>query len=363
MNKPSLVIYLPDLAGGGAERLQLNLAPHFLALGYAVTFLVNRATGELLSQLPDGCTLDILPARRQLASLPCLIRYLKSRQPDLLVTNMEHMTLLAVLARGLARSTTRIVAIQHITLLRPEARSWPYRLLPWLYRLLLPRADAIVAVSEGVAAELRSLVEPQKTVTVIHNGITLPEPQADQPHHLWLEQSTPLVLAIGRFVPQKDFATLLRAMTLLPERTRLILLGDGPQRDDLTALAAELGIAQRIDLPGFVVDPTPYLHRADVLALSSVAEGFGNVIVEALACGTPVVATDCPHGPAEILGAGHFGRLVPMRDPAALAAAITKTLDHPPDPHILQFRAADFTIATCARAYHRLFSSLLGRGA
>ena len=359
MTKPSLVIYLPDLSGGGAERLQLNLAPQFLALGYAVTVLVNRATGPLIRQLPEGCHLDILPARRQLESLPNLIRYLQNKQPDLLVTNMEHMSIMALLARGLARRKTRVVVIQHITLARPEARSWSYAILPWLYRLALPHADAIVAVSQGVARELQALLGTNTPVTVIPNGISLPTPQPDQPPHPWLEQPTPLVLAVGRLVPQKDFPTLLRALAQLPEPIRLIILGDGPLRAALTELAVSLGIAHRVDLPGFVHDPTPYLQRTNVLALSSVAEGFGNVIVEALACGTPVVATDCPHGPAEILDGGRYGRLVPMRDPTALASAISETLEHRPDPQHLRTRAADFTIAACASAYHRLFTRLL----
>lgn len=358
MTKPSLVIYLPDLSGGGAERLLLNLAPRFLALGYAVTFLLNRATGPLLDQLPTGCQLEILPAARQLASLPRLIRYFKRTPPAVFVTSMEHVTIMALLARGLARSATAIVAIQHITLARPEVRSWTYAVLPWLYRLVLPRADAVVAVSQGVADELRELLGEQTPITVIHNGIALPAERPAQPRHLWLEQSTPIVLAIGRLVPQKDFGTLLRAMAELPEPIRLILLGDGPQRSALSDLAATLGIAHRIDMPGFVADPTPYLQSADVVALSSIAEGFGNVIVEALICGTPVVATDCPHGPAEILEHGRFGRLVPTRAPAALASAIAATLHHPPDPQTLKSRAASFSIQRCADAYHRLFAHL-----
>lgn len=359
MSKPSLAIYLPDLSGGGAERLHLNLVPQFLALGYAVTFLVNRATGPLLAQLPTGCQLDILPARRQLTSLPSLVRYIKAHQPDLLVTNMEHMSVLAVLARRLARSKTRVVVIQHITLARPDARSWGYAILPWLYRLALPHADAIVAVSHGVVGELQTLLGPRPPITVIPNGIGLPAPQSGQSQHPWLAQPTPLVLAIGRLVPQKDFPTLIRALAQLPEPIRLIILGDGPLRASLADVASKLGIDHLIDLPGFVPDPTPYLQRANVLALSSVAEGFGNVIVEALACGTPVVATDCPHGPAEILDGGRYGRLVPMRDPTALATAIAQTLKHRPDPQHLKTRAADFTIERCAGAYHRLFTHLL----
>lgn len=359
MKKPSLVIYLPDLSGGGAERLHVNLTPHFLALGYEVTFLVNRAQGPLIDLLPDACRIAILPAQRQAATIPGLVTYLQTNRPDLLITNMEHMSIMALLARRLARSSTRIIVTQHITLARPEARNWKYRLLPWLYRRALPHADAIVAVSHGVANELTALLGEDIPISVIHNGISAPPPALDHEPHAWLAETAPVILGVGRLVPQKDFPTLLHAFAKLPDTMRLILLGEGPQRIHLKTLAASLGLAERVAFTGFVQDPTPYLARANVLALSSVAEGFGNVIVEAFASGTPVVSTACPHGPAEILKNGRYGRLVPMNNPAALATAIADTLRRPLDPHVLQSRAAEFSIEVCAENYHRLFSSLL----
>jgi len=357
-----VAIYLPDLSGGGAERLHVNLAPELIARGIDVRFVVDRAGGELEPLVPDGVPRIVLGVRRQLAALPRLIRYLRQDRPDVLIANMEHMNIMAILARLCARTRTRIVVTQHNSFSAQVARpSWQWRILPFLYRWLLPRADAIVAVSAGVADDLarRSGVARER-ITVIHNGVVttdFAERMAGEPDHAWFGEGRPVIVAMGRLVQQKDFATLIAAMAHVPEEARLMILGEGPLRADLEAQAREAGIAERVAMPGFASNPLPYLRRARLFVLSSRFEGFGNVIAEALATGTPVVSTNCPYGPSEILGDGRFGALTPPGDSAALGAAITRALDEPPAPDQAQARGRDFSVAHCAARYVALFQN------
>lgn len=356
-----LVIYLPDLSGGGAERLHIHLASQFLAAGLKVTFLLNRATGALLPQVPEGCEVVALDAPRLLAAVPRLVRYLKQARPDFLISNMEHTNILCPWAVSLAGVPTKIVATQHISLLEQAKRtSWQFRIVTRLYRLFLKNADAVVCVSQGVAAELSQVCGlPPERFDVINNGLVHKDtddstgPISDHPAF----SGKPVVLAVGRMVDQKDHRTLIRAMQKVD--ATLMILGDGPLKPDLLALAAELGITDRIVMAGFVQDPKPYMRAARVLALSSKFEGFGNVLVEAMACATPVVSTDCPYGPSEILAGGRFGLLAPVGDAATLASAITRTLATPPaDAGALRARAQVYSIEACARHYADLMIRL-----
>lgn len=359
----SLAIYLPDLNGGGAERLHINLAPQFVAAGYRVTFLLDRLEGSLLSQLPQGCAVHALGANRQIRALPKLVRYLKRARPDVLIANTEHMNIMAVLARALARVPTRIIAIQHCTLSdRARRGSWKFRVLPVLFRLVLPFADNIVAVSVGVADDLAQIAGLSRLkMKVIYNGVVSSDFEARlacEPEHPWFAQGWPIILSMGRFVVEKDFATLIRAfehVAQVSHDARLIILGEGPMRAELQEHVKSMrSLSDRISMPGFLADPLPLLGRARLFALSSRSEGFGNVVAEALACGTPVVSTDCPHGPAEILDRGRYGALVPVGNAEALGGAIVEALNREPDRMALIRRGQRFSVPRCAREYVRL---------
>jgi glycosyltransferase involved in cell wall biosynthesis len=365
----SLAIYLPDLSGGGAERLHVNLAPQFVRAGYRVTFLLDRLEGSLLSQLPQGCAVHALGADRQIRALPKLVRYLKRARPDVLVANMEHMNVMAVLARALARVPTRIIAIQHCALSEQVRRpSLKFRVLPLLFRLVLPFADNIVAVSIGVADDLAEIAGLSRSkITVIYNGVVGSDFEgrlACEPEHPWFAQDWPIILGIGRFVAQKDFTTLIRAFGHVAEVSdaRLIILGEGPMRAELQEHVRSLkSLSDRISMPGFLADPLPLLGRARLFVLSSRFEGFGNVVAEALACGTPVVSTDCPHGPAEILDRGRYGALVPVGNAEALGSAILEALNRDPDRMALIRRGQMFSVLRCAREYGRLIEDCKAR--
>ena len=366
----SLAIYLPDLSGGGAERLHVNLAPQFVKAGYSVTFLLDRLVGSLLSQLPQGCAVHALGADRQIRALPKLVRYLKRTRPDVLIANMEHMNVMAVLARALARVPTRIIAIQHCALSEQVRRpSLKFRVLPLLFRLVLPFADNIVAVSIGVADDLAQIAGLSRSkITVIYNGVVSSDFEARlacEPEHPWFAQGWPIILGMGRFVAQKDFTTLIRAfehVAQVSDDARLIILGEGPMRAELQEHVRSLrSLSDRISMPGFLADPLPLLGRARLFALSSRFEGFGNVVAEALACGTPVVSTDCPHGPAEILDRGRYGALVPVGNAEALGRAILEALNREPDRMALIKRGQMFSVPRCAREYGRLIEGCKAR--
>jgi glycosyltransferase involved in cell wall biosynthesis len=220
-----------------------------------------------------------------------------------------------------------------------------------------PAADAIVAVSDAVADDLAATAPLSRAaITAIPNWVTadLAAGTGAAPEHPWLQAGAPpVVLAVGRLHWQKDFATLIRAFAVLRGRrpARLVILGEGPERAKLDGLAAALGVAAEVHFAGFVDNPFAWMSRASVLTVTSLSEGFGNVIVEALACGLPVVSAACAGGPREILDGGRFGRLVPVCDAQALADAMEHTICDPPDPAVLQRRAADFSLAEASGRY------------
>jgi glycosyltransferase involved in cell wall biosynthesis len=356
-------LVLPDLRGGGAERVQLSLAEAFLARGYSVDIVVMQVRGELLPLVPVGAGLVNLKAERLRHALLPLARYLRRRHPDALLAAMWPLTSIAVWARCLARAPTRAVLSDHNDFMAIPMASVPAKRLKlqasmrWSY----PQANGVVAVSGGVARSLAELAGmPIDRVSVIHNPVRPPtaaivrQPCTAAPE--WANFDGPRLIAVGSLKPAKDFALLLDAFTKVQReaKARLLILGEGPLRAELEALRNSLGLDGAVDMPGFVIDPYPYLARADVFVLSSAWEGFGNVIVEALGCGTPVVSTDCPSGPGEILEGGRYGKLVPVGDAEALARAILATLSEDHDRDALIRRARDFSVDIAAERYLRL---------
>jgi glycosyltransferase involved in cell wall biosynthesis len=232
-----------------------------------------------------------------------------------------------------------------------------------LFRLQLagrfyPWADAIIAVSDGVADDVARVTSlPRESITTIHNPVVTPELQekmrAPLDHPWFAPGNPPVLLAVGRLVDQKDFPTLLKAFARVRavRKARLIILGEGKERPELEALTGKLGVASDVDLPGFVLNPFPYMIRASALVLSSAWEGLPGVLIEAMACGCPVVSTDCPSGPAEILNGGAYGPLVPVGDDAALAKAILSVLEAPPDSERLRAQAALFSVDRATDQY------------
>ena len=291
------------------------------------------------------------------ASLPKLVRYLRRNRPAALLATLNHASVVALLARALAGVPTRTVIRESNMLFPKPALSLKGVSLRTSVRLFYPWADAHVAVSQGVADDLaRFMKTGTKKIHTIYNPVVTDElfrRARQRPAHPWFAPGEPpVILGVGRLAPQKDFPTLVRAFAAVYQKrpARLMILGEGNQRDELTALARELGLGDAVALPGFAQNPFAYMAHADTFALSSKFEGLPGALIQAMACGSKVVSTDCPSGPREILEGGRLAPLVPVGDVDALAAAILESLSAPPNP-ALQTRACDFTEARILPQY------------
>ena len=341
--KQRVAIFTANMDGGGAERAMLKLAGGIAGHGYDVDLVLSRAEGHYLHEVPDAVRIIDLRARRVLSSIPGLVRYLRRERPTAMLTSMNYVNIVGIWARTLARVDTRLV-VNEQNALSLEAAHSPrrrHRQMPRLIRRFYPWADGVVSVAQGTADDLvRTTGLRPAHIKVVHNPIVTPElrAMADAPlDHPWFGAGQPpVLLAVGRFTPQKDFGTLIRASAGVLEggKARLLILGDGPERPHLEALVSSLGLEGSVGLPGWVGNPYPYMVRAAAFVLSSRWEGLPSVLIEALFCGAPVVATDCLSGPSEILEGGRFGLLVPVGDVDALAKGIAAALagDVPPPP-------------------------------
>ena len=363
MGSKKIALFLPDLSGGGAERMMVNLACGFANRGAKVDMVLLRKEGSYLSLIPSSVRIVDLQVERTVRGILPLAGYLRREHPAALLSTFVNVNIAALLARRLANIPVRIVIRQprretanHSTPVRP-LMYFGYRLQSSIYGW----ADEIVAVSRGVANDMvQNIGVPSDRMHVINNPVVTPKlfQQASEPiDHPWFAPGNQqVILAAGRLVHEKDFPTLIYAFAKVRRRrpTKLVILGEGKSRPMLERLRDSLGLHEAIDLPGFVKNPYAFMARAAVFVLSSRLEGSPNVLVEAMACGTPVVSTDCPSGPSETLEDGRFGRLVPVSEASALANAIVETLDAPLPGVILQRRARDFAVERSVDQYLRV---------
>ena len=333
-----IALFLPTLDDGGAERVMLQLGAGFSARGHAVDLVVAIPGGPIESQIPSTVRVVDLAARRSVAALPSLVRYLRRERPAALLSTLEHSNILAVWAGRLARANTRVV-LREASVLLP--RDQMHGLRPHVQRALMrrvyPGASAIVAVSKSVEQDLiDGLGIAPAQIRTIYNPVVGPDlhqkadATLDDP---WFAAGAPpVILGVGRLAPVKDFPTLLRAFAKVRARraVRLVILGEGKERVTLEALARELGVQADVQLRGYDPNPFRYMRRSAVFVLSSLFEGLPGALIQAMACGCRVISTDCPGGSREIIEAGasrSLAQLVPMRDPTQLAAAIVALLD------------------------------------
>jgi glycosyltransferase involved in cell wall biosynthesis len=357
-----LAIFLMDLDGGGAERVMINLARGFSEQGLKVDLVLVKAEGPYLYQLPPNVRVVKLESSRLILSLPALARYLKQEQPPVLISALEDTNMVALWARKLAGVSTKVVVTVHNHLSREakNATTLKRRLTPQFVKWFYPRADTIVAVSQGVAENLVDIGLPSQKIKAIYNPIVTPELseklQQSIAHPWFLPGQPPVILGVGRLEKQKDFPTLIHAFARVRQQhqVRLMILGEGSERSHLESLVQELGLTEDVFFGGFVANPYAYMAQATVLVLSSAWEGFGNVLVEAMAAGTPVVSTDCESGPAEILANGQYGKLVAVGDSEGMAKAIAQSLEEAPDSKLLQERADKFSLEKALAQYQQL---------
>lgn len=366
-----IAVFLPALEGGGAERAMLHVAQGFVQRGIKTDLIVAEATGAYLEMLPPGVRLINLAAKTPVvvSKTLALRQYLQQAQPDVLLSALDILSS-ATWAKRLAGVSTRVVMCVQTNLSQQFRDHQPLtggKIRPQFVRWFYPWADEIIAASQGVAQDVAQLTGlPRDLIRVIYNPVVTPAMQAKMQtavaHPWFVPGQPPVILGVGRLVTQKDFPTLIRAFAKIrrDRPARLMILGEGNQHAELEALIRSLQLEQDVSLPGFVENPYAYMAKADVFVLSSIFEGFGNVVAEALAAGTPIVSTDCDSGPAEILAHGEYGQLVPVRDDAALATAIAHTLDQPRNAEKLQQRAANFSLDIVTDQYLQVLQQVVG---
>ena len=369
----------------------LHLATAFVEQGHKVDLVLCQLQGSYTNRIPSGVNvIELQPTKSFLSRIkvflanpeaiwslcrpilfarhpPKAIRYLHSlalylrrKQPDALLSAKTPSNLVALWAKRLAKVETRVVVSERTNLSMniQQSKKWRWRFIVPLIQQVYPQAHLMTAVSNGVADDFSYCTGfPRESIVTIYNPMLTNHinTQSDLPVlHSWFDTETiPVILGVGRLAPSKDFPTLLKAFAQVQKKhpSRLLILGEGRERTKLQTLAGQLGIEEMVSLPGFAPNPYAFMSRASVFVLSSAWEGLPNALIEALACGCPVVSTNCPSGPQEILDNGAFGSLVPVGDDKALANAILHTLDHPPPAERLRARAAEFAINTITEQY------------
>ena len=348
---PLISVLLAKWSISGVPRMRINLVHCIAQAGYRVDLVlfVGSLPEVERNALPDNVRVIEFGKERVGAALPRLVSYFRTNRPVAVIAAETHLNLSAILALQISRIKAQVSVSTHVppTLAASRPLWHKARLVHVLAHFLYSRADAVVAISAGMADTLsESLRFPRESIHVIHNPVVndaLFEKARLSPGDLFHTIDVPIVLGVGRLRSSKGFLDLIDAFAKLSAQrdVHLVILGEGSQRPKLEARVRELGL-DNVSLPGAVSNPFAWMARAQLFVSASHFEGLSNVMIEALACGCPVVATDCPTGPSEILSDGRYGELVAMKDTDALAGAMARTLDAPLDENTLRARAMDF---------------------
>ncbi len=334
-NPKAIALFLPSLRGGGAERVMVNLANEFANRGLKVDMVLAQVEGPYLADLKPNVRIVDLNARRVITGLPALISYLRREKPMALLSTMIHSNVIALLAKYFSGVSTNLVVREANIISTPDGtkRGLRGRVVLFLARYFYRKANAIVAVSHGVADDLHKCLDLEADdIDVIYNPVIRPalfELAKENLQHPWFSESEPpVILSVGRLVEQKGFSTLIKAFYKVRKQVpaRLIILGEGNLRPELESLVNELGLGDDVSLLGYAENPYAYMSRSAVYVLSSLWEGLPNTLIEAMAIGTPVVATNCKSGPKEILDDGKYGYLIPVNDDQVMSESILKII-------------------------------------
>lgn len=358
MNKNKKISFLlASFEEGGVEKVTINLALGLIEKGYQVEFVCFQKKGAFLEDIPPNIPIYDLKINRAIEGIPKLIKYFKKNLPDIFVSAKHYINVITIVAKKLAFVKTKVVVAGHGMYFQETS------VLARMMRTLYKQADAVVAVSQGVAKNISTITGLfEEKISVIHNPVIshefLKKYQTSVP--IAKDSTEKMIVSVGRFSPEKDYLTLLKAFKQVTEHlpVRLVLVGDGPERHILERYINENNLDTHVDLPGFQTNPIPYLLSADVFVLSSVTEGLPTVLIESLYCGTPIVSTDCPSGPDEILEGGRYGVLVNVGDSDEMANEIIRVLNGEKSFPILKERAKDFTSEKALQHYIQLFNNL-----
>ncbi len=352
-----IAVFLPSLGGGGAERVVVHLVKEFRRRGIDAEIVVaGKVQGG--AYIDPEFPVRELGAGRVASSLVRLIAYLRETRPHCLMTTLAHANVVAIVANWLAGGESRLVAREANMVSAGRSTGWRGRIVASLQRILYRHLNAVIAVSNGVADDLtRETGVPSTRVKVVRNPIDtamITEKAArNEEHDCQSAHRRPFVLAVGRLSVQKDYPTLINAFAAVRTRrdARLVILGEGPLRPELEQLIGKLGLAEFVDLPGFISNPYALMAQASVFVLSSRWEGLPNALIEAMACGARVVATDCPSGPRELLEDGRLGRLVSVGDVQELADTIVDELGRPKRPDVASYVLERYRVGSVATEY------------
>lgn len=348
-------VFLPNLAGGGAEHVAVRIANELAAKGGSVDLVLAQVKGAYLSEVSNKVNIVDLKCNdgfSTIKSLPRLIKYLRKNKPKILFSTLFRANTISALAIKLARVNTKLI-LRHPNMLYPEGNkrlSFYSRISNKLAIWAANQADILVLTSKAMKGELLELSDINDSkIKIIPNPVPIDLIQLkakEESGHKWLDnKDLPVVLAVGRLTYQKNFESLMKAFAKLRNslECRLIILGEGEERAKLERLVQELKIQEYVSMPGFVSNPYSYMSRCDAFVLPSRWEGFPNVLVEAMACGAKVIATDCPGGSAEILENGKWGELVPIDDSLQLNKKIYECLSDDKKPDVFH-RVNDFSL-------------------
>ncbi len=371
MGPKRIVFHVPSLRGGGAERVWVLMANELAARGHHVTLLVWNAEGPNAALRSDavhlvdfGMTIhgESFGKPATLRGLWRMAQFLRRHQPDAVYSAPEFANLVMALSLILSRSRAQFFPSFHAAA-AIGSDTVGARVAVLLSGLVARRATRAIAVSAGVGRDLEARGLSRAKVAVINNPVppALTAPRRSYPFEAQLAAmgEGPVIITAGRLVPVKDHKTLLAGFAKLIQRrpARLVIFGEGPLEAELRAFAAQLGIAQHVLFAGYINDPAACYAVADLFVLTSLTEGFGNVLVEAMSAGVPVVSTDCPHGPSEILEGGTYGALVAVGDADGLAVAMDQMLKEPTSGNSLLARAADFEVGRIGDRYEALLAN------
>jgi glycosyltransferase involved in cell wall biosynthesis len=365
MTKKRITFFLDALHGGGAEKAVVNMLQGLSKKDFILDLVLAKLEGPYLDMVPKEVNIVDLGTGRAIKSIFPLASYLRQNKPWALIANMGHVNVVAAISTELSKISTRLVLVEQNNISAHPSTLLRAKLIKPLAKWLYPRADVVAGVSVGVARDIEyQYALAEGSAKVINNPVVDEElfvKAKASPEHPWFEDSQiPVFLAVGRLTEQKDFSNLLQAFALLKAKrtARLIILGEGEDRAKLETEIRSLGIVEDVLMPGFVANPYAYMSHASALVLSSREEGLPTVLIEAMGCGCPVVSTNCPSGPDEILDSGRYGVLVPVANSPALSEAMLQVLDSHISQEVLIERARYFSTDKVVAKFLELLHSL-----
>jgi len=363
-NNLPIVLFIPSLRCGGAEKVFINLAEGLQQYNVKPIFFIADASGPFLKNIENKFSIINCNVKHVYQALPYLCSFIKRYNIPYLLSAMDHTNIISILAQKLVFANTKIFITIHSSLSQrlnnqsTNKERLLFKLTPFFYKY----ANGIIAVSHGVAMDLvRHTKMPRNKISVIYNPVIstdIYKLSNESTQHPWLKdkEKIPIAIGLGRLVPEKNFSSLIKAIYRVNKvvKCRLILLGDGEERENLIALIDRMGLNDLVSLPGYVSNPYAYIRRASVFVLSSIREGLPTALIEALALGVPVVSTNCPNGPAEILANGRYGILVPVDDIEKMSASIIEILTKRMNFFIPKDWIEQFTIDKVTQSYLKL---------